>query len=231
MDPLAPKTDLKDDVLARLRAEILSLALPPGAPLKQAVLADALGVSRQPVSHALEVLKRDRLVVERGRRGLCVASLDPGRIAALYAVRGALDGLAARLAAARRPRRAALAALDTALAAGRAAIAAADAPGLLRADIAFHEGLYALSGNAEIAPAAGSVWPELSRGMAALLRAPGFPRAAWDEHAAIRAAVAAGDPEDAGALAERHCASAAARSAARLTAAPDTPGAPRQDRD
>ena len=60
-----------------------------------------LGVSRQPVTHALHLLHRQGLVAESGRRGFEVTQLDPARIRQLYEVRGAIDALAARLAAGR----------------------------------------------------------------------------------------------------------------------------------
>jgi len=50
-----------------------------------------LGVSRQPVSHALQILKRRGLLIEHGRRGLMVAPVDAGRIRDLYQVREALE--------------------------------------------------------------------------------------------------------------------------------------------
>src|ERR1700755_1690544 len=71
----------------------------PGQRIRQAELADTLGVSRQPVSHALHLLKRQGLVEESGRKGLRVVPLDPLRVMQLYQVREAVDGLAARLAA------------------------------------------------------------------------------------------------------------------------------------
>ena len=55
-------------------------------------------MSRQPVSHALHLLKSQGLVRESGRKGFEVAPVDPTRLRQLYEVRGALDGLAARLA-------------------------------------------------------------------------------------------------------------------------------------
>ena len=48
--------------------------LAPGERLTQEQVAARLNVSRQPVSHALQLLKRQGLAVERGRRGLSVAA-------------------------------------------------------------------------------------------------------------------------------------------------------------
>src|SRR5262245_28255060 len=75
--------------------------LKPDEPLRQERLAEMLDVSRQPIHEALALLGRQGIVVEHGRRGVRVAPVDPQFVLQLYAVRGALEGLAAREAAAR----------------------------------------------------------------------------------------------------------------------------------
>src|ERR1044072_1008680 len=117
MIPLEQLPNLIDKAYSRI---IVARQLPPGHRTRQSELAEKLGVSRQPVSHALHLLRRQGLVAESGRRGFEVTRLDPSRIRQLYEVRGAIDALAARLAAGRaksdtsgRPR------LDAALRAGR----------------------------------------------------------------------------------------------------------------
>ncbi|WP_035671677.1 GntR family transcriptional regulator, partial [Bradyrhizobium liaoningense] len=120
MIPLDPLPNLIDQVYARILEAISDRTLRPGQRIRQNELADRLGVSRQPVSHALHLLHRQGLVAESGRRGFEVTQLDPARIRQLYEVRGAIDALAARLAAARAGTDAAgRARLDAALAAGR----------------------------------------------------------------------------------------------------------------
>src|ERR1700751_4648627 len=108
MIPLDPLPNLADQVYERVLEAIIDRSLPPGQRIRQNELADRLGVSRQPVSHALHLLHRQGprgprrgLVAESGRRGFEVTGLDPERIRQLYEVRGAIDALAARLAAAR----------------------------------------------------------------------------------------------------------------------------------
>src|SRR3977135_55905 len=101
MIPLDPLPNLIDQVYTRILAAITDRSLPPGPPIRQNELAERLGVSRQPVSHALHLLHRQGLVAESGRRGFEVTQFDPERIRQLYEVRGAIDALAARLAAGR----------------------------------------------------------------------------------------------------------------------------------
>src|SRR3979409_1562257 len=101
MTPLDPTPNLIDQVYARILDAITDRTLPPGHRIRQNELAEKLGVSRQPVSHALHLLHRQGLVAESGRRGFEVTQLDPGRIRQLSEVRGAIDALAAKLAAQR----------------------------------------------------------------------------------------------------------------------------------
>src|SRR5438445_3541859 len=101
MQPLDPKPALIDRVYERLVEAIADGTLAPGRRIRQEELGRMLGVSRQPISHALQLLKQQKLVEERGGRGLTVCMVDPAGIRELYQVRTALDALAARLAAER----------------------------------------------------------------------------------------------------------------------------------
>src|SRR5215468_9128987 len=101
MIPLEPAPNLTEQVYARILEAITDRTLLPGQRITQNELAEKLGVSRQPVSHALHLLHRQGLLAESGRRGFEVTRLDPKRIRQLYEVRGAIDALAARLAAER----------------------------------------------------------------------------------------------------------------------------------
>src|SRR4029453_7423957 len=101
MIPLDPLPNLIDQTYSRVLEAIIDRTLPPGHRIRQHELADKLGVSRQPVSHALHLLHRQGLVAESGRRGFEVTRPDPERIRQLSEVRGALDALGARLAAGR----------------------------------------------------------------------------------------------------------------------------------
>lgn len=84
-----------------LRDEIVRWELLPGTVLAEVELAQRLEMSRTPVREALARLSADGLVVAIGGRGLEVASMDAGDIAALYELRQALESQAARLAARR----------------------------------------------------------------------------------------------------------------------------------
>src|SRR3954452_15911716 len=101
LQPLDSQPALIQRAYERLVGAIADGTLAPGRRIRQEELGRMLGVSRQPISHALQLLKQLRLVEENGRRGLVVSTIDAVGIRELYQVRTALDALAARLAAER----------------------------------------------------------------------------------------------------------------------------------
>ncbi|WP_018913835.1 GntR family transcriptional regulator [Thiomonas sp. FB-6] len=196
---LPSRTDYVEEVYRVLLDAISDGSLAPGERLTQEEIAEQLSVSRSPVLQALRLLKKDGLVQDAPGRGLLVTPLDPQAIGKLYEVRGALDALAARLAARRGTR------IDPALiAAGRRASRGKDVKALIDADVAFHHALYEASGNPLIAQSAQTHWVHLRRVMGAVLQASGSRDAIWDEHQAIAEAVKAGDAELAAQLVEQH---------------------------
>jgi DNA-binding GntR family transcriptional regulator len=209
MDPVAAGPILINQVYQRIREAIADCTLQPGQRIRQAELAESLGVSRQPVSHALHLLKREGLVRESGRKGLEVVPADPVRTRHLYEVRAALDGAAARLAAERGGNdRGSRTALTTALKAGQMAgqMAGQKAPlpQLIRLDTEFHIAIYRLSGNPGFEEILQPHWPHLHRAMAAVLTLSDYRSRAWGEHKEIAARILAGDAADAERLAREH---------------------------
>ena len=196
---LSAAPDLVDRVYRALHDAIIDGSLAPGVRITQEDLAERLAVSRQPVLQALRLLKKDGLLRDAPGRGLQVAPLGAASIAQVYEVRGALDALAARLAAGRCAR------LDPALfERGRRAAQGDDIQAMVEADIDFHHAVYAASGNPLIQPSAHLHWMHLRRVMGAVLRSTRQRDAIWDEHAAIAEAIAAGDANRAAALVEHH---------------------------
>lgn len=216
MEPLAAQTVLVDQVYRRLVAAIADRTLQPGQRILQAELAVSLGVSRQPISHALQLLKQQKLVQDVGRKGLQVSPIDPARIRQLYEVRGALDALAARSAASRTLPPAAVKALEAAVAAGRALGPTATLVRLVEADVAFHQVVYDLSDNPAIHETLAGQWPHLRRSMAAVLDADSYRRRAWSEHAEIARLILAGKPAEAGDAAQQHAVDAGRQTERRL---------------
>lgn len=197
------RTDYVDEVYRTLLDAISDGTLAPGTRVTQEDLAERLNVSRSPVLQALRLLKKDGLLEDAPGRGLLVTRLEPLRIAQLYRVRGALDGLAARLAAeCRAPIPAAL------ISQGRQAAAGADVRAMIEADTAFHRAIYEASGNPYIVESALLHWIHLRRVMGAVLLNGESRAGIWDEHEAICAAIHAGDGALAARLSEAHADSA-----------------------
>jgi len=200
--------DLVDQVYRVLLDAISTGQLAPGQRLTQEELAERLSVSRQPVMQALRLLKKDGFVADApavcggpGKsRGLQVAPIEPDWIAQVYQVRGALDALAVRLAAAHATR------LDPELIRqGREAVRAGDVKAMIEADLAFHQALYRAAGNPLIEQSALLHWHHIRRAMGEALQTSRLRETVWDEHEAIAAAVARGDAARAEALMQHHC--------------------------
>jgi DNA-binding GntR family transcriptional regulator len=222
MEPLALVPNLIAQVHGRLVDAIADGTLAPGERLTQEVVAERLAVSRQPVSHALQLLKRQGLVVEQGKRGLSVAPIDPNRIRDLYQLRAALEGLAARLAAERiaggRAEDSETKALQARLAAGLGLDDEASVHDWIAADVAFHASIYALSGNPAIAETVAEQWPHFKRCMGAALFNRDLREAVWGEHSEIAAQILAGEPAAALHASVHHTEKAGAILHARLSA-------------
>src|SRR5690606_1292185 len=80
---------------------IISGHLKPGERLMEIQLAEELGVSRTPVREAIRMLELEGFVVMMPRKGAYVADISIKDIASVFEIRGALEGLAAELAAER----------------------------------------------------------------------------------------------------------------------------------
>jgi DNA-binding GntR family transcriptional regulator len=217
MIPLDPAPNLIDQVYERILAAITDRTLLPGQRIRQNELAERLGVSRQPVSHALQLLYRQGLITESGRRGFEVAQLDPERIRQLYEVRGAIDALAARLAAERAASDAAgRAKLEAALRAGRAIDRKTSLSELISLDVDFHSAIYRLSGNPAIDEMIAPQWPHMRRSMATVLAELDYRDSAWSDHEAIAEAILSGHSDAAEAAAQAHALTAGRRTEERL---------------
>lgn len=204
--------DLVDQVYRSLLDAISDGSLAPGQRVTQEDLAERLAVSRQPVLQALRLLKKDGFVLDAPGRGVLVAPLNVGWMVSVYQVRGALDALAARLAAQQRF------AMDPKLIEhGRRAARGKNIKAMIEADLAFHNAIYQASGNPLIATMAQQYWGHLRRVMGAVMQASRQREAVWDEHQAIADAIAAGHADRAAALIDNHSQQASGDLAERLS--------------
>ena len=195
--------DLVDRVYTALLDAISQGTLAPGARITQEQIAEQLAVSRQPVLQAFRLLKKDGFVHDAPGRGVLVAPLDAAWFAQVYEVRGALDSLAARLAA-QGAKNANGYTLDTDLIArGKAAAKHQKIDELITLDVEFHSAIYAAARNPLIEQSAALHWQHIRRAMGTVLQTTRRDTV-WDEHEAIAKAIAAGDARKAESLMAHH---------------------------
>ncbi|WP_108663063.1 GntR family transcriptional regulator [Acuticoccus kandeliae] len=87
-----------EQVAMRIRERILEDRLRPGMPVRERVLAEALGVSRTPLREALKILAVEGLVEISPRRGATVAAPSREEQRELLQFLGAIEGFAGVLA-------------------------------------------------------------------------------------------------------------------------------------
>ena len=192
-----------DAVYDTVAEGILSLILPAGWRLGEERLASLFSVSRTPVREALTRLESEGLVGRNRRGGLVVASIRPEQVFEVYAIREALDGTAARLAAHGRSE-ADLALLERTNARIAAAIDDGDLARLVAANVAFHQALAAASRNEMLQRFVSHVHQTVLRFPSTTLTQPGRAVEAVEEHAAIIDAIRVRDEDAAEEAARRH---------------------------
>ena len=227
MEPVAHSQILFDVVYERLLRAIIDCTLLPGQRILQNDLATSLGVSRAPVSHALQVLKHQGLLQESGRKGLEVAPIQPERVRDLYQVRASLDGLAARMAAERSAKKQMSKSesdlLRDTFEAGNKLGDGTAMSKRVEADIAFHSAIYKICGNSAIAETLEPILPHLRRAMVLILEADASRKQAWNQHKAIMKNILSGRSVEASELAFAHAANAGANVERRLRESQQTP--------
>jgi DNA-binding GntR family transcriptional regulator len=90
---------LAERVYRRLSAAILAGELAPGSKISEPVLARQYGISRGPLREALHRLQERKLITRSANQGARVVEPSIESLAELFAVREALEGMAARLSA------------------------------------------------------------------------------------------------------------------------------------
>jgi DNA-binding GntR family transcriptional regulator len=198
---------LVDEATQALRDAILSGRLSSGARLRQEDLAVRLGISRTPIREALGRLQQEGLVEILPAAGVRVTRLELDEAVQLYDVREVLDGLAARLAAERRPPES-LARLERALGRMAQCLARGDANRWFPAHVAFHDEIFRASGNRRLQALSAVVRLSIRHFHPLLLTTATRLADAYREHRTIFEAIAAGDGAAAEGHARRHIANA-----------------------
>lgn len=217
MKVLALQPNLAEQVHDAIVSEIAEGKLKPGERIIQEQLAEALGVSRQPVQQALLLLRKQGVLRDAPGRGLIVAPIDLDYVRNMYDLRAVMEGLAFRKAAERnaeRARKQGPALIQN----GRKAVKNGSVAAMIAADVRFHDFIYELSGNPLIKPAMEAQWTYTRRVMGEVLISDERPRDIWDQHEALLDAVMAGEAARAEQLARQHVIQAADVMIARLAA-------------
>lgn len=82
---------LADDVLRRLRGDIVAATYPPGTRLTESTLCAAYGVSRVPVREALKQIEVEGFVTSKAYAGVTVTRMNADEAGDLFAVRTTIE--------------------------------------------------------------------------------------------------------------------------------------------
>jgi DNA-binding GntR family transcriptional regulator len=135
---------LKHSVAERLRKEIVNGSLQPGTRIVEAKWATKFGVAQASIREAVNILAQAGFVSKASGRSARVIHLSEDDVAHIYKLRGAVEGLAARLAAETKPN---LNVLQATMDVMRESASAGNCEGLLDCDLLYHLELCELSGN------------------------------------------------------------------------------------
>jgi DNA-binding GntR family transcriptional regulator len=195
---------LHQRVCEELRGRMMSGLLPPGTRIPEARLAGELNVSRGTMREALRQLQRERLISWEPRRSPHVRRMTTPEIEDIYEVRELLEGGAARVLAALRPRdrRRAVAALQAAFEDLRRA-AEESVTARIHAELHFHQTVCAQAGNQLLL----QLWQELRPVIQLMLHcvpAPVLQGLSVEDHLELIEAIERGDPSEAASVVAGH---------------------------
>jgi DNA-binding GntR family transcriptional regulator len=135
---------VKNNLAEELRREILGGSLKPGMRIVEGKWASKFGVAQGSIREAINILAQAGFVSKSPGRSARVIHLGEGDVAHIYQLRGAIEGLAARLAAATKPN---LNVLQATMDVMRESAAAGNRESLLDCDLLYHLELCELSRN------------------------------------------------------------------------------------
>jgi DNA-binding GntR family transcriptional regulator len=201
----ATHTPLRQAVTDAIRDRIVDGTYRPGTRLYEEAVAGELGVSRNPIREALQVLAAEGFVEIEPRHGARVAAVDARRAREIFEVRAALEGLVAALAA-RHHTIDSTAVLEDIVREGQHAADVGELSALPKLNTRFHEQLASMADNQVLS----SMLNQLA-GIIRWIYAERLERRvmqSWHEHGRICAAISAGDEEAARRSAIEHVESA-----------------------
>lgn len=175
-----------------LKQAIQTHRLKPGDRLREAELAEVIGVSRTPLREALARLESDGMIVNDSTRGLVVMELDYNMVSELYYMREVLEGTAARLAA-QHASDVELTIIEEICEQYRRSLG--DGPALAAKNRQFHEALYRCAHNRYLLRTLTALHDTLALLGDTMLSDPGRAERTLNEHEAIAQAIKKRDPD------------------------------------
>lgn len=200
---------LGEIVYESLRDAIVNQVLKPGERLMETDLADEMGVSRTPVREAIRRLELENYVVMIPRKGAYVAGLSIKDINDVFEIRGALESLAAGLAA-QRATDEDIKEMELNLEMETSHFETSDLIKTIEEDTKFHDLIFNASKNSRLLGMVKELREQVQRFRTTTLAVPGRMKFALDEHKAIVEAIANRDIEAAQKAASEHIQSAEA---------------------
>lgn len=198
---------LGEIVYETLREAIIKQFLRPGERIMEQDLAAEMGVSRTPVREAIRKLELEGYVVMIPRKGAYVAGLSIKDINNLFEMRGALESLAAGLAAARASQEE-IEEMERNLVLEAAHYGTSDVSKMIEVDTSFHELIYQASKNTRLQNMLKDLRDQVQRFRMKTLAVPGRMKYALAEHRRIVEAIAARNGSEAKQAAKEHIESA-----------------------
>lgn len=175
---------LHDEVVARIRDQLIDGRIAPGARIPERALCQALEISRTPLREALKVLAAEGHVVLLPNRGARAATLTPTDLRDLFEVSAALESVGGELAC-RRVADAEIAFITARHAEMEAHYAARDLAAYYACNRAIHEAIMRASGNAALIGIYDSVSARIRRARYVAPMTQAHWRSAVQEHAAM----------------------------------------------
>lgn len=198
---VARPVPLRETVYEAILELIITGELKPGQHLVEKELAEALGVSRQPVREALQWLQKDEWVDLRPGYGAFVHSPTPEEADQLLGVRTLLEAESARLAALNSTKDG-VAELKQIYKSGLAALKADDVEAVVAANAELHAKITEMSGNKVLNELAAQINRRVRWYHTPVAKSRG--KQAWDEHSALIDAIAKKDGDTASHLMREH---------------------------
>jgi DNA-binding GntR family transcriptional regulator len=190
-----------DELAETLRDRILAGEIPPGAPLRESSIAQAVGVSRNTVRETFFVLVAEGLLRHIPHQGFSVVKLSPEDVADLYRARRVLELAALEVLSPDDPGD--LEGIEAALDHLRRAAAATDHADAYQADLEIHRALVAALGSPRLDAVFAGILTELRLAIIMEDTLSDFPELVA-EHEQLVGLMRAGDTTRASTLLKQH---------------------------